>query len=326
MSGPRSAAAALVFCALSAFASADVVSQSVFPEGICVGDSAFVRVLFRSERPFLPDDFAGELELDADVRAFERVGERCAVRGVALSRAGDLNGWRAYSLVVRFVPWRAGEIDIPPFDVGALVQRTRGGEAAYPVQVVDIAPFQVGSVAEREGASSFRPPLPPLLVPGTAGILVLFGAALFAAVFALVFALSRVGALPPALRSMFARAALRRNSRAAARRLRRLARESPSLSDAEFAARIQSVVRAFLAGHVGSDFSALSSAEIFRRLGGFGEGRGDFAPALDALSRTDVVRYARSVPGSAFAEGEREAVVGSLSAFVRAAVGREALR
>ncbi|MDR1784989.1 MAG: hypothetical protein LBR23_00770 [Spirochaetaceae bacterium] len=246
---------------------AALVHGELIPETVYVGDTARFRYVFPAARD-APG--AGEITLNPEDAAAPDMD----VRKAALTRDGD-----AFILDVTFVPWRPGEFDIPPLDVPFTEDRF----------IIDPPPFFVASLAETLGEKEPRPPVPPLILPGTTWVLFVLSAAVPAVLAAWVILRknSRVRALVGALfRSPEARAALRG--------LKKLKKRAPRMTDREWAQEAALLARDYLERACRGPFRSFTPEEAACALGTDPRG-GSFAPlAAEVLARCDLVRFAPS--------------------------------
>lgn len=245
-----------IFCIfLSSLVFAQSVTQIVLPNKVYIGDRAEVRLIFRSDMIMTPFDDSSSVSLDAEFFSF--FASECAVENVVLEHTGV-----EYSLVISFVPWKTGEIDFPSFDLGSLISFSKKNDSA-PVYYIDVQPIPVLSLAEKIGASSFCPPQPPLLMPGTiwfiAGIAVILLFLLSLAVYTFI----RLPLAIQLFRAFTNHYSMSRNSKCALKYLRKLAKNSKKISDdANFCEQIQKILRNFMEKRFAFTMTVLSTSEL----------------------------------------------------------------
>lgn len=64
-------------------------------------------------------------------------------------------------VLIEFIPWETGEIDIPPFDIGIFSQNT--DKSLF----INIPAINVASILTKTGKTALQPMMPPLVIPGT---------------------------------------------------------------------------------------------------------------------------------------------------------------
>ncbi len=314
-----------LMCALPLFASAPL-SQSVFPEKLFVGDTAEIRCAFTSDADFFTADEGDEKALSISALIPDGETADFTLKTAALQRNGG-----AYTAVLTVVPWRTGEIDIPPLK---LPEAANAPERA--LFILDPQPFSVDSLLSEGDA--MRGMLPPQLLPGTLYALYACALLALAAVAASVKLFASRASFLSALAVRRARSKYRRNAGKTVRRLKKLLKTAGAHDDASFCFDAQRIMRSYLTVRFGRDFTALTAAELPAAFeaasGGFLDGaRGDAAEAVTAFFiRTDYIRFAKGSADSEraplhlfaalFQDGEREALVASLKEAIGAFDGK----
>ena len=318
----------LLLCgALLALASAAVAqsdtSQILIPKRIFVGDTAELHFVFSSGLDFFADDDnVSEKHLLASTLPFKMENDDFTLRNAVIRKTGA-----QYSVVLTFIPWKVGLIDIPPFDLYAAVF----GASAVPF-MIDYAPIEVSSIMQGDDVP-LKPFASPLLFPGT----IYFVYAQIAVLLALLAFVVQMAIRWQKFSAKFReRRMLRRNARnarKAIRRLKKLARTSPKLSDVVFCSAIQKIFRDYLTERFGVPFGALTKNQfipVFNTLtasavGGFA--LDNFEAIVEIFTRTDYIRFARGsleakrLPAerfaAAFRDGEREELLATSRAVIK---------
>lgn len=300
------------------------VSQTVLPKQIYVGDTAEIRCSFRADFDFfsgVPSD-QNERTLTLAALPFDCENDDFSLEKAVLQKSGS-----AYTLVLTFVPWRTGAVDIPRFDLAAAV--CGPNSPPYPI---DPAPCRISSILENTGELSLRPPRGPLLVPGTMYAVYAAAAAAVGLLAVLVRIVMRRDELARALRGYAARRSCARNARAALRALKKLGHPSEKKDDADFCLALQRVLRNYLGGRFGRRFDTLTTSQLaaaFEEATG-GLMSGGRLSQTEILTRvflrTDYIRFARGsadsrrLPAEDFAAALRADERGALLAEARHAV------
>lgn len=242
------------------------IQQVLTPKEVFVGDTAQITYSFRSAVDFFA--FADKQRISGDTltltltqKAFTSVADKCSLINVVLKRE-DLS----YTLIVTFIPWKTGVIDLGPFD---LYTATRNSDASNTVEpkkddvtfVIDLAPIKVASLVERTGARSLKPPVPPMTVPGTNYlvwsliimlILLLIGAGVV---------LTKLQQLVQKIQIWKKQIGFYRNSNSTYKKLRKLS-ENTDFDDGAFASEWQLIMRTYLEKRFGTSFSAIPASKI----------------------------------------------------------------
>ena len=336
--------------------SEDFVQQLVLPSEVYVGDEVQLHYTFNSGVDFFT--LADSRHIDGNVlylnpalKPFADENERYTVTEVSLHRNG-----MSYTLLVKFIPWVTGELSFPPFNLSACCL---GLDAAIPPKSdsgsdseenenagifqpqedtmaidsgINPAPYKISlhpvtiiSLVENLGAVSLRPPVPPILLPGTnyiiwtlivVGVLLLFG---------ICFIFARLNAIQELWYSIQERLGLIRMSKLTRRHLKKLAVKK--CTDAEYAAEWQKIMRKYLDSRFGIPFASVTTkriaSAIFNVTGGMlSESQEDAVLTIVSLfTRTDYIIFAQNsidskqlpveVHEAAFNEGERSGIVES---------------
>lgn len=254
--------------------------QIFMPETACVGDLAELRYIFHTDEDILGGG-ATHGDLPTDLPAFAAQGDRCTVLSASLDRFGS-----EYTLSLSLVGWKVGQIAFMPFALGS--------------HTVQLEPVEINSIVEKTGAQGFRPPSPPLVVPGTTAVLAALAAVFLLLLAAATFALFHI----PAIAAFFARSRAqrraRRNMRAALKKLRALATRRDASDDGSFCAAVQHILRGYLSERFVIPFAAVETSGLYAAVSGLCGGTLDEAQdammeeLLYLFNRTDYIRYAHA--------------------------------
>ncbi|MBQ2529008.1 MAG: hypothetical protein II584_01430 [Treponema sp.] len=336
----------------------DFVQQFVLPSEVYVGDEVQLQYTFNSGVDFFA--LADSKHIDGDVlyinpalKPFADSEERYNVNEVSLHRAG-----MSYTLLIKFIPWVTGELSFPEFNLSAcclgkdatIVEKPAEPEASeneggsdgkvFEEQVdtmaidsginpapyrIKVHPVTVISLVEKLGAVSLRPPVSPLLLPGTnyiiwtlivVGVLLLFG---------ICFVIAKIRAIQNFWYNLCERLGLIRMSKLTRRHLKKL--RVKKCTDAEYAAEWQKIMRTYLDSRFGVPFGSVTTKRIasviFNVTGGMlSEVQEDAVLSIVSLfTRTDYIIFAQNSIDSkqlpvetheaAFNEGERAGIIDS---------------
>lgn len=270
------------------FAQSDI-SQLVFPKRLYVGDTAELRYTFRSSIDFFNGDSASdELVLPVAAFPFQIDNREFSIEKASLQRNGDF-----YTVILTFIPWRTGIVDIPPFDLLSVLY----GSAAVPVEI-NPQPFEVASVLPDGDDTQLRSSVPPLLIPGTMYVVY---AVIFLCIVLLILIVKAAVSysdVAAAVRAYMTLKNYAKNARRTLKSLRRLEKKGAQFSDEEFCAVFQTIMRGYLSVRFGSSFNActssLISASLEESTGGFmSDAKMAQAELLEGLfRRADYIRFA----------------------------------
>lgn len=159
--------------------------QILLPKNPYVGDECELKYIFQTDADLFNDGIAGQklstLKLSPNWPVFRELEESCLVQNVVLEHSGF-----EYTLTIKFIPWKSGDIDFKVFDLAALVNSSKNQKSVGAPYSIDIAPFYVNSLAKKMGVTSIRPSKSPMVIPGTSFILIIL-ALVFFTVAGLVF-------------------------------------------------------------------------------------------------------------------------------------------
>ncbi len=308
--------AAFFFLALSEAFSDSEASEILVPKKIYVGDTAELRFTFRSSIELFEDSpETDEKNIPLSNLPFDSDNSDFTLSKLALQKNGFF-----YTVVFTFIPWRTGFIDIPSFDLLSL----SGKSPAVPL-FIDPKPVEVSSVLSSPGENEIRPPVSPLLVPGT--VYFVWGIIVFAVILLVFLAVAAVKRKD--IISLFKRKMIQlsyaKNARRALRELKRLEAKSGKFGDKEFALLYQKIFRKYFSGRLGFSFGSVVSRDFPKAFseatGGFmSEDRTEKSEEITGIFfRTDYIRFASgsleserfpsSENAASFQDGERKRIL-----------------
>ena len=276
--------------------------QVLVPQEVFVGDTAQLRVSFSS---------AQRLRL----RKFSALDSADAADDFSLQSVELLENGEFHELVITFVPWRSGLIQLP-------AQRVYqdGASADFGIDITPSS-VEVASILGKTGQTELQPQLGPQLVPGTTWILYLMAAGGIALVAAVCVCLAKFSALTGRYRNFLRSWQLKKNAAKAGKGLRCLAR-SASCTDKEFSSALQNIIRAYFEGRYGERFSSCASPEFLPKYYAITQNLlpdsiNERVEAVHAvLRRTDFVRYS---PDAHLERNERPALIDTVRRCIAAA-------
>lgn len=341
-----------VFAQTKVKAPEDFVQQLVLPKEVYIGDKVQLQYTFNSAVDFFaladPQHISGDtLYLNPALKPFADPEGRYSVSEISLYRNG-----MSYTLLISFVPWITGDLVFPEFDLSAccreldsvIVKKSgttddekKSGEnagensesevasaesnpAVYPIS---IQPVEVLSMVESLGAVGLRPPVAPLLLPGTKYVLWILIVVGIILLFGVCFVLAKIRAIQEFFFNVRERLGLIRMSKLTKRRLKKLG--AKNCSDAEFATEWQSIMRSYLDSRFGVPFGSVTTKRIasviFNVTGGMlsDSQENSILNIVSLFTRTDYIIFAQNsidskqlpveVHEAAFNEGERSGIV-----------------
>lgn len=262
--------------------------QILVPRQIYIGDSGELRANFETDSVLFRNLVAqkGNIELSQNYFTQQIDETSFEIKSVVISSSGYNN----YALTVSFIPWKTGDLTLPPFDIGAALN------SDAEIYVMGFQACSVTSITKTESLNTLRDFQPPLLLPGTtykiyALIIVLL---LFIALICRLIAKRK--SLLFFIKNEILLWKYRKNRRSAFKKLYNL-EKNKNLTDAQIAASIQKVVREYLEFRFDYPFTKLVSSEIMQ---GFNQAtsnlmsdkKSDAAQEIvRVFVRTDYIRY-----------------------------------
>ncbi len=291
------------------FAQQSAHEQFVSPAEIFIGDTVQIKYYFQTGADLIDGD---SQELTVEYDAFKKFSSLCFVKKASLKRTGS-----DYTFFMDVIPWQVGELNIPPFDIAALINLSlKDSDAATGNYIVDIDPVVIKSIVQRTGKNQIQPPQGPVTVPGTTAFLIV--AVIFALILfvLLLVALFKIPAIKEWLEDFFAARKAKKNVRRTLKNLKKLLKKSGKiLDDKFFAASIQKILRNYCENRFACSFDSLTTDEIspfFLQLAG-----GEFTELQDKgvllmyeiFRRCDYIRFAGSAPEVFIGDSQREGLV-----------------
>ncbi len=285
--------------------------QSVFPVTVYIGDSVEVRYSFHSELNLMgSSEKKSRIALSADYPVFLAQKDKFTVVDAYIENNGN-----EYVFLMNIVPWVRGKISFPYFDLCSLISYSAGGVKSDAYFYMELSPIEVLSVAEKNGAHSFLPPSPPLLIPGTVFLIVIISIVFMLLFGTLVVAIANIPSIKTKLSEFLFLCSMRKVSRKTMKKLLKLKKSSSKIKkDTDFALNLQKIFRDYLTNHFSQDFRSLTTSEISAKIKDIFnyEIPDGLEYTEEFFVRTDFIRFA---PGEFF-PGERETTVDNLIKIV----------
>jgi len=304
---------ALIFLSFQATAQVGEAGafQSVFPVTVYVGDSVEVRYSFHSELNLMGTATKkNRIELSADYPVFLSQKDKFTVVNAYIENDGN-----EYTFLMNIVPWVRGRVSFPYFDLCSLIAYSSEENKSDAYFYMELSPIDVLSIAEKNGAHSFLPPSPPLLIPGTAFLIAVLSVVFLFLFGTLIVAIANIPSIRTKVSELLFLYSMRRVSRKTVKKLMKLKKASQKITnDSDFALSLQKIFREYLTNHFLENFKSLTSAEIYGKVSDIfnGEIPSSLEYASEFFVRTDFVRFA----GGAFLSGERDETVERLIKIV----------
>ena len=242
--------------------------QLVMPKIIYIGDTVEIHYVFHSEAKAFSGNFsdspACSLNLNTNYDFFRANDSDFTVKTARLEKVNA-----EYTLTLTIIPWKTGLLQIPPFNLNSLVNSSMDFAVSkkspvFTPFIISLSPIEVKSLVTKTKNKSFMPQSAPLVMSGTTGFLAILAVGAFFLFSLIVFILLHIPRVGFFLRNLSRLYFLKKNSRRAIKKLRRLQKESDRIpSDKDFSEKIQHIVRKFLQGRFNRDFSSITTGSLY---------------------------------------------------------------
>lgn len=280
----------LIFSVFPMFSQSDV-QEILLPKKIYVGDEAELRYIFRSSLEL----FENSPELDEIILPLEKLPFDYDNQDFSLSKVVLQKNEDFYAISFILIAWKTGNVDIPSFDLLPFVFENPSSSL-----FINPSPFSVSSILSSSENQSLRPPLGPILAPGTVyfiwGIIILI---VILAVFLFVLFINR-RKIKDFIKKTLILSGYAKNSKKAIKELKRLEQKADEISDSDFSSAIQKILRKYFTKRFGTSFESVSTSELSKTFteatGGFyNENQSERIAEITGLfMRTDYIRFAKN--------------------------------
>ena len=283
---------------------------SLTPSDVTVGERAQLVYQFETESP-LPLQKISLKENDELVKAANEAGFYSVYSMQFETDGSDC------TMIVDFIPWKAGELVFAPFDFSAFVNASDGEDEQS--LIIQIPPVLIRSVTQETGISTLQPPSPPLVIPGTTYTVYLgiFGCVLL--VLLATFVLLRFRQIKTLCHNIWIKTKRRYNARKFVRLLKAFVGAKSGFADDVLSAeKISKEMRVYLERRFALAFESAVTGEILNVAGGAFEQccMESLGEVQKVLARCDELRFSGDGQKNVFAENERSALASQLKAAV----------
>ena len=283
---------------------------SLTPSDVTVGERAQLVYRFETESP-LPLQKISLKENDELLKEANEAGFYSVY-----SIQFETNGADC-TMIVDFIPWKAGELVFAPFDFSVFVQGSDGADEQS--LVIQIPPVLIRSVTQETGINTLQPPSPPLVIPGTTYTVYLgiFGCALL--VLLATFVLLRFRQIKTLCHNIWIKTKRRYNARKFIRLLKAFQSAKSGFEDDVLSAeKISKEMRVYLERRFELAFESAVTGEILNVAEGAFEQccMESLVEVQKVLARCDELRFSGDGQKKVFAENERSGLASQLKAAV----------
>lgn len=270
--------------------------QSVFPKAIYIGDKAELRCSFKSQTQILEAAASAQnftQDLDYSLYDIKDIGLQ---KGQSGQPDQDY-----YNLVITFVPWKTGKIQLPDFEIEGL-------------GTIHFEAVEVLSLVEQENITDLRSYSSPLLLPGTT--YKIYGS--LAAFVILFILLIRLIIKWRSVVFWFNNTKLkRRYARSKKNTIKALKKLVQETSDSQISTQLQKIMREYLELRLNYPFTKKLTSEMSIAFDQASCGLADenryavFENIISIFVRTDYIRFSDSSDAK-FEEGELSQILNNL--------------
>ncbi len=241
------------------------IRQVLVPKEVYLGDKAQIQYSFVSQIDFFSKADSNAIKnntlfFDHNIKEFASLADKCTVTDFRLLRNGN-----SYTIVISFIPWMPGSIDIDPFDLNSICRSTLAKSDSADANevapfIIDIKSIEIASISDKMGVSTIRPELSPLLLPGTHYFIWLFVLISFFVILCVVFIIVKAAVLIANWKILGERLYQYRNIVKTKRDLKKLLKKD--CSDEAFALEWETISRSFLSRRYDFNFDSCPSSRI----------------------------------------------------------------
>lgn len=306
------------------------VEVTLLPKEVYIGDTAEYRCVIQPAIDLLPADTDKvSLTVTDDIRSLlkkssaaysifsENTEKVAVVKSLELQKTEN-----GYVLRIYFTPWVPGELSLGTVDVSVFpeiatylkIGENTGEQATV---LVTLPPVHISYLSEKLGEWELKPSAAPILFPGS--IYVIYGMIILCIVFLIlaIILLTHLKQIKTFASQLSVNVRLAKNYKSAKKMLKKL--KKVELSEGEFAATLEGIIRRYLEGRFKHPFTAAAASEVellFDTIfvGLLSPEQSDIVEGIAGiLYRCDYVRYA---PDSHLETGENLSLIGRTEDYI----------
>ncbi len=244
----------IALCLISFFVVSGVFSQnlSVTPKEVYVGDEAEIRFSFEWNGELFSNNKEQLVHVIHSSSIEESLDNSYTIKSLQLFQSSN-----GYELSIKVVPWKAGTLNLEPFDLVTLF------DINTTSLLIDIPEIEIQSILSQVNEKEIRAPLGPVIIPGTTYILVVIVIILFVVCLLMVIVLIRFPLIKAWVKSFVGKIWASDNLKKASKELILLSKHSSTLEAKIFAARLSVIIRTYLEGRFYHRFTAEATSSFF---------------------------------------------------------------
>ncbi len=241
-------------CLLTLFFIIGIYAQtlSISPKEVYVGDEAEIRFSFEWNGELFSNHEEQLVHVIHSSSIEESLDNSYTIKSLQLFPSHN-----GYELSIIVVPWKAGTLNLEPFDLATLF------DINTTSILIDIPEIEIQSILAQVHEKEIRAPLGPVIIPGTTYILVVIVIILFVLCLLIVIILIRFPLIKAWVKSFVGKIWASDNLKKASKDLILLSKHSSSLEAKIFAARLSIIIRTYLEGRFYHPFTAEATSSFF---------------------------------------------------------------
>ncbi len=224
----------------------------VTPKEVYVGDEAEIRFSFDWDGEILAENAEDFSSLITSTTIDESLENNYTIKSMQIFRSQG-----GYELSIVFIPWKAGLLNLDPFDLATLF------ELNVNTLLIDIPEIEIQSILTQVQEKEIRAPVGPIIIPGTTYVLVVITILAFVLLLGVILVLVRLKFIKAWIKSFLGKIWASDNFKKASKELMYLSKYAETIQPKEFAARLSVAIRTYLEGRFGHRFTAETTSNFF---------------------------------------------------------------
>lgn len=250
----------------------------LIPAEVFVGDTAEIRYTFSATKSicqnkktlFVNGEEFIHLAWGAESVEEKLVASLCEIQSVKIICVSDdfdnVEKKSTYELVMKIVPWKPGDIDMPSFDIMNVFFVTISQVENVSSLMIDLPVVTISSIIEKTQKTSLQSPSGPIVIPGTTWIIYVLLVLGVALIFLIILAIARFKSVIKFINLFMYRIFLNKNYRTALRTLTKLEKNISQMGIKSFASGVSDEIRRYLQNRFGVHFSAVETSKLYTTL------------------------------------------------------------
>ncbi len=226
-------------------------SMSLIPNDVYLGDTAEIRFTF----PWNGNIFTDDVDSFNKIKFSEldkTLSDNYTIKTMELFKTAE-----GYTLSLIFSPWKTGQLDIEPIDIATVF------DLKVDSLIIDVPEIDIQSIFSAvEKKKEIRPPVGPIVIPGTSYIIVLFTVIIIVTLLLLIMLFVRFESTKNAIVYIFSRLLISGNMKRATKRIAFLLKNVQTLPLEYFASELSQIIRIYLEKRFSHPFTAETTSNF----------------------------------------------------------------